>query len=618
MTECILTEGNVEEAFLAAPPLLSKQIYNLSIKSPRWVRDLYEVEEFPRGNGTTLQQLIIRGQMPKIERGFKEWKLLQNNTGCDPCEGPGCGYNWTQFGGTGIERKTMQLMDRDFRSPSYCIKQIQTSAHFQQIFGQTVLNLYAQIDFFKEMNIGFNYLTSLAKKFVVDSAGPKPNTQNPYSYRPLGTARISTLNIEMLERFYEYMRRMPDAVPYDVVNGSPIFSIIASHQLLGRLYRDDPNLRQDVRFSGLANDMLMKYNFMSTIRGMFIAAPVLYPRRFNYNSDIGDWIEVFPFENDIPLEVGSFTGFNPAYESATHEEVIMHGKYPFKVFFMPTETTLGENTSFGPEYSFMNAWSWINPMTDPDPFRRVGYFATSATIGLAPQYSEAIFGILVERPSIQLTAVWLPAAECPPADPACDNEVPAVGCPCPLILSYSANPVTEGNYFINLAVPLSPVPDPSDEIQFGIDTGGYITGTVVTANANGLAVEVTFPEGTDLGVCDHFTTIFCDDTLGCFATVMAYSENCDNAEYINLTLSNPIKAVTAGDDVILTLGDGTTITVDVVSVDMSQNLWVVDAGAAADACTAINQSGGIVSVCVPPTTDSSCPDCGGPTYTQCS
>lgn len=617
MTECIVQEADVQEAFLAAPPAIAKQIYNLTIKQPRWVRDLYEVEEFPRGNGTTMQQLILRGQMPRIERGFQEWKKLANNTGCDPCDGPDCSYNWTQFGGTGIERKITQLMSRDFRSPSYCIKQIETTAHFEQIFAQVVQNLYMQIDFFKEMNIGFNYLTSLAKKYVVDSSGPRPNTQNPYVYRPLGTARISTLNIELLERFYEYMRRIPDAVPYDVVNGSPIFSLIASHQLLGRLYRDDPNLRQDVRFSGLANDLLMKYNFMSTIRGMFIAAPILYPRRFNYDTGIGDWVEVLPFVNDVPLEVGSFTSFNPLYEAATHEEVLLHGKFPFKIFFMPTETTLGQNTSFGPEYSFMNAWSWINPMTDPDPFRRVGYFATAATIGLAPQYSESIFGILVERPSVLLTAVWLPAAECPPEQPDCENVVPAVSCPCPLILSGSPDPVS-GNYNIVLAVPLSPVPDPSDEIQFGIDTGGYITGTVVDASADGTAVEVTFPEGTDLGVCDHFTTIFCDDTLGCFATVQAYSQNCDSAEQINLTLSNPIKAVDAGDDVILTLGDGSTITVDVVSVDMSQNLWVVDAGTAATTCAAINQSGGIISVCVPPSTDATCPDCGGPSYTQCS
>jgi len=615
MTECVVSEADIQEAFLAAPPLISKNIYNLTIKQPRWIRDLYEVEEFPRGNGTQMQQLILRGQMPAIERGFAAWKKLNNNTGCDPCDGPDCAYNFTNFGGTGIERKLMQLMSRDFQSPSYCIKEIQTTAHFEQIFAQVVLNLYAQIDFFKEQNIGFNYLTELTKKFVVDSGGAKPNPGNPYVYRPLGTAKVSQLNIEMLERFYEWMRRIPDAIPYDVINGSPIFSLVCSHQLLARLYRDDPALRQDVRFSGLANDMLMKYNFMSTIRGMFIAAPILYPRRFNITAGTGEPVEVLPFENGIPMEVGAFTGFNPNYEAATHEEVIIHGKYPFKVFYMPTETTLGQNTSFGPEFSFMNAWSWVNPMTMEDPFRRVGRFFTSATIGLAPQYSEAMFAILVERPSVTLMGSWLPPASCPPVPAECNNAVPASLCPCPLILGFAPNPVVAGQYFITLAVPSVGSPT---TIDFGLDTGGYITGTVVTISADKLSVAVTFPQGTNLGICDHFTSVFCDNTLGCFASVMAYDLNCTNSDQLNVTLSNPIKAITAGDDVVVTFGDGTTRTVDVVSGDMTTNVWVLDMGTAAQNCVAANQSGGLISVCVPTATNATCPGCGGATFTQCS
>lgn len=612
---CVLTESQVTDAFLAAPPLVSRQIYNLSIKSPRWMRDLYQLEEFPRGNGTEMQQLIMRGEMPPIERGFDKWKKLGNNTGCNPCEGPDCSYNWTDFGGNGIERKLMSLMERDFRSQPYCVKNIQTTAHFQQIFGQLVKNLYAQIDFFKEQNIGFNYLTSLAKKYVVDSGGAKPNPENPYVYRPIGTKRISMLNIEMLQFFYEYMRLSPDAVPYDVIDGAPIFALEASHELLARLYRDDPALRQDVRFSGLANDQLTKYNFMSTIRGMFIAAPILYPRRFRTNDDGTAWIEVFPFENGIPMEIGSFTGLNPNYINssyATHEEVLIHGKWPFKIMYMPTETTLGENTSFGPEFSFMNAWQWVNPLTMEDPFRRVGQFVTSATIGLAPQYSEAIYGILVERPKVGLMAAWLPEPACPPTPPTCDNEVPAVGCPCPLVLTSVVNPIS-GNVVLTLSVPLDPVPDEAAEIDFGIDTGGFLVGTVVAASEDGSAVEVTFPEGTDLGACDHFTTIFCNNTMQCSATVQAYEINCTDASRLNLVLSNAIKADTAADVVTLTYGDGTTASATVVSVNMATLTWIVDVGGT-DFC---DQVGGVVSVCVPTATDGTCPGCDGPSYTQC-
>lgn len=614
--ECTVTEQSVTEAFLAAPPLIASTILNLTIKNPRWLRDMYEIEEFPLGNGSQMQQLITRGQMPQIERGFDKWKKISNNTGCDPCEGPDCAYNITQFGGTGIERKVMELMSRDFKSPSYCVKLIQSTAHFKQIFAQIVQNLYAQVDFFKEQNIGFNYLTSLAKKFVVDSGGAKPNPGNPYQYAPKGTATLSALNIDMLEFFYEWMRRIPDVVPYEVVNGSPVYALECSAQLLGRLYRDDSQLRQDLRFSGFSDALVTKYNITNTIRGMFIPAPILYPRRFRYAA--GAWIEVLPVVNDIPMEIGSFTGLNPLYEDSsysTHEEVLIHGKWPFKVFYQPTAETLGEGTSFGPEYNFMNGWNWINPLTDNDPARRVGYFFTSATIGLAPQWSEGIFGILVERPKVGLMFAQAPLPSCPVADPACGNEIPDVEvCPCALITNAITNPVS-GNSILTLAVPLDPVPAEDDTINFGIDTGGYLVGTVVAASTDGSSVEVTFPNGTDLGQCDHFTTVFCSNDMGCSALVQ---EQCVvGTTQLKVTLSNPIKADANNDVVVVTYADGTTESVDVLNTpNLSTLEWTLDGFNTAftpGTCAVPT----IVKICVPTATDASCPACGGPTYTQC-
>jgi len=610
VASCVITQADVVEGFLAAPPLISQQIMDLTIKHPSWTRDLPKFTEFPRGNGTEFQQIVFRGEMPKIERGFNSWKLLNNNSGCNPCA-ENCSYNTTQFGGSGLERKAARMMSRDFVSPNYCIKEIQTTAHFEQVFAKIVENLYAQTDFFKDQNVSFNALTELAKKYVVDSDGAKPNTGNPYRYRAIGTKRISMLNIDMLEFFYEYMRRIPDCIPYDVVNGAPIFSLIASHQTLARLYRDDPNLRQDVHFSGMANDMLEKYNFMSTIRGMFIAAPILYPRRFTITPTTGEPVEVLPYVNGIPMEVGSFTGFNPLYEAATHEEVLLHGKYPFEILFMPTETSLGQNTSFGPEFSWFNNWSWINPLTTTDYFRREGFFATAATIGIAPQFSDGIFGILVERPKQGLMAAWLPEASCPPVPLSCSNSIPAGSCPCPLITGFMQNPITLTQFYIYLAVPITA--SPSDVIQFGLDTGGYLSGTVVSLSADGKTVLVTFPGGTTVGTCDHFTTIFCDNTLGCFANVKSYDINCSDNTRLNLVLSNPIKAV-ALDNITIYYGNGSSATVQVISQDSTNNTIIVDVGATAFC----DQVGGVLALCVPTATNATCPTCGGPTITQCA
>ncbi len=608
MSQCLtVTPDQVQEAFLAAPPLISQQIMDLTVRTPSWIRDLPRFTEFPLGNGTVFEQIVMKGEMPAIERGFDKWKLLDNNTGCEPC-GPGsCAYNITQFGGTGLQKKQARLMSREFVSPKYCIKEIQTTAHYEQVFAKIVENLYRQTDFFKQENVIFNALTSLTKKYVIDSEGPKPNYENPYVYRNIGTKRISALTIDILEFFYEQLRRMPDAIPYDVINGAPIFSIIASQQTFSRLYRDDPQLRQDVRFSSLANDLLSKYNFMSTIRGMFITAPILFPRRFNVVA--GEPVEVLPYVNGIPMDVGSYTGLNPAYEAATHEEVILHGKFPFDIIYQPTNSTLGQNTSFGPEYSWFNNWSWINPLTETDFFRREGFFATSSTIGIAPQYSEGMFAILVERPRTSIMAGWLPAASCPPIDPDCENVVPDGLCPCPNILSVIANPVTAGQYFVTLAVPVDVVAN--DTIQLGLDNGAYVTATVVAVSSDGKSISVTFANGVDITTC-RFTTVFCDNTLGCSSQVLRYNVNCSDNTRLDLVLANPLKA-DASDSITIYYGDGTSATVTVVSQDFTTNTLVVDVGATAF-CDQVN---GVVSVCVPTSTDSSCPGCGGVTSTQC-
>lgn len=606
--QCVVTEKNVEEGFLAAPPYIAERIMDLTIKFPSWTRDIAKITEFPRGNGTTYQQIISRGEMPQIERGFDKWKRLPNNTGCDPCT-DNCSYNTTPFGGMGFDRKTTELMYRDFVSPTYCIKEIQTTAHFEQVMNLIIQNLFKQIDFFKEQNLMFNALTGYAKKYVVDSDGPKPNPQNPYVYRPIGTARISALTLTTLELFYSYMWRDPSVIPYDVVNGAPIFSLIASPETISRLYRDDPQLRQDVRFSGLANDLLMKYNFMSTIRGMFIAAPILFPRRFNVVN--GAWVEVLPTITGFPMEAGTGTRLNPLYMDAAYEEVLLHGKYPFEVLFMPTETTLGNNTSFGPEYSFMNNWAWINPLTNTDFFRREGFFATSATIGFAPQYSDGIYGIMVERAPKNLAAGWLPAAECPPVPPECDNSVPDVACPCPTILGVTPDPFLADTYTIVLAVPIDVEVD--DPIQFGLKTGGYIDGTVVQLSEDGKTVQVTFAEGTDLGCGDPFTTVFCDNNMGCSADVVGYLPVCTDATQVTLTLSNPVKG-DIGDTITVYFGNGDSADVTIVSQDYANNQIVVDFGVT-DFCDNV---GGIVSLCVPTAADATCPGCDDPVITQCS
>lgn len=618
MTTFFMAPEKVQEGFLAAPPLINQQMYDLSVKHPNWLADVGEVEEFPRGSGTVIEQIIFKGARPQIERGWGNWRTLANNQGCNPGTGPDCNYNWSLWGGYGFERKVAQLMTRDFRTPDYCINEIQTTAQFREVIAKIIENIFAQRDFFREFSIGQNALTGLAKKYVVDSVGPRYNPANIYMYANTGTATLSALNITMLEFFYEQLRRAPSTIPYDVVDGAPIFALEASHQLLARLYRDDPGLRQDVRFSGLANDLLMKYNFMSTIRGMFIAAPILYPRRFILQAGVP--IEVLPFINGIPAEVGSYTDINPAYEAATHEEVLIHGKNPYKTFYLPTEASLGNNMTFGPEPSFLDTWLWVNPSTDCDPFRRTGFFASSIKMAIAPQFSDGIFGILVERPALGLMFSQNPVPVCPTDPPSCDNAIPVGTCPCPVVIDSMQNPLTPALWYFTVATPVSGAE--GGAVVFALDNGGELSGVLAAAASNALVISVTMPSTYD-GVTSNIISIACDDVATCSARVVCATD-CRSGEtnQVELTLTNAILADAVDDVITVCMGDGTVQDLVVIAIDGANLVWTVGYAEGfgptddpeGEGDTALNADmicnrGGIIKVCVPPATDATCPAC---------
>lgn len=619
--QCVapLSPDAVTTAFLGATPYINRQILDLSAKKPNFMIDMPEMVQMGPGEGSSIEQLVFRASMPEIERGLDKFALQMNNSGCVPCNGPDCSYHWTEFPASAWERKRTALAERQFKTPAYCVKDVQTTRDYEMVFEKIVETMYKQTQYFKEMNITMNLFVSLAKKYVVDGRGPVPNVQNPYIYPSIGTspsiARLSALNINLLEWFYEAIVPMPDCLEYDVQDGAPLYGLACSRQLISHMYRDDPALRWDARYSGAANNLLSKYNFQSTIRGMFIPAAIQYPRRFNIVTATGAPEEVLPTVNGIPGEVGTFTGPNPAYLTATHEEVLIFGMNPFKIAWRPTVETLGANSDFGPEPGFMDYWQWINPQTPEDPFRRVGYFATGISLGLMPQYSEGLFAILVERPYIGNTAVYNVPPACPPTIPSCSNNIPAQSCPCPIVLSVTPDGYTANKYNFTLGVPLAGSVNVGDVVNVGIATGGYIAATTTAIASGRLLFAATVAAGTVVNCNDQFTTLFCDNTLGCYADAEAYVPNCTNANYVDVTLSNPIKAVTATNVVVVYFGDGTNnAAAQVVTANMSTLVWTLNLGSAF-----CDQHGGVIGVCVPPGTDATCPTCGfGPTVTQCS
>lgn len=635
---CNVTTDQVNEAFLKAPPLITSTIKDKSITHPNFMADLPDYREFPLGAGTTMTELIYRDTLPEFEIGLGKWRKMEGEAGCSDCPGPDCSYNTTVLGGHAFETRLMGMMSRDFRSQDYCVKQIQTTYMYEDVFEKIVQGLYKKVDFYKEFNIAQNILNMLSKKIVVDSGGIKFNVADVYSFPNLGTATLSTLNIYLVRRIYSWMRRMTDVEPYDMQDGRPMYAVSATEELFADMFRDDADLRQDIRFSGEANGLL-KYNFMTSIQGMFMIVPDLYPPRYKKDAS-NNVVQIAPWVNGIPAEIGSFSANNPEYEAAPFEGVRFHGKNPFALYYMPTASTLGENTSFGPEFSWFDNWMWVNPFSKDDPFRRSGYFITSATLGVGAQHSEGMFLLLVPRTG--LNTLWTQGrqAVCLVTPPDCSaNQIPSTGCPCAQILSVAANPMIAGRVYIQFATPITG--SVGGTVVFNTTNGGTISGVIAAISADGLLVDMNFGASFVASQCNQFVSYSCVDLRVCSAQVLAGGD-CRALETgsIRLVTDAPLK-VDVNDAVTAFFCDGISLSMAVKVIDglnNTYNLAYSTGVGPTDNPTGLvlgnvngtgffqNMDGfccdrGLpTSLCVPTASEATCPACTprGPTITQCS
>jgi hypothetical protein len=635
---CNVTVEQVNEAFLKAPPLITSTIKDKSITHPNFMADLPDYREFPLGSGTTMTEIIFKDTLPDFEIGLGKWRKMEGEAGCSDCPGPDCSYNTTVLGGHAFETRLMGMMSRDFRSQDYCIKQIQTTYQYEDVFEKVVQGLYKKVDFYKEFNIAQNILNMLSKKVVVDSGGFKFNKADIYSFPNLGTAVLSTLNIHLVRRLYGWMRRMSDVEPYDIIDNKPLYAVSGSDEIFTDMFRDDADLRQDIRFSGDANSW-NKYNIANSIQGMFMIVSDLYPPRYKKDS-ANEVVQIAPWVNGIPAEIGSFSANNPEYEDAPYEGIRFHGKSPFALYYMPTASTLGQNTSFGPEFSWFDNWMWVNPLTKEDPFRRSGYFVTSATLGVGAQHSEGMFLLLVPRTNLNNLWTQGKSAACYVAPPDCSsNQIPATSCPCPQVVTVLANPLNAGRIYIQFAVPV--VGTQGGTIVFNTTNGGTISGTISAISSDGYIVDVDFGASFVAAQCNQFTSYSCVDLRVCSAQVLAGGD-CRSLEIgsVKVVTDAPLK-VDVNDTVKAYFCDGTSVNMTIKVIDGVNNTY--NLAYAAGAGPTDNPTGLVLgnvngtgyfanidgfccdrglptSICVPTASEATCPACAakGPTITQCS
>jgi hypothetical protein len=629
-----MTREQVTHALLNVPPLIAEEIQIREFNYPTMYSTLFQLKEWPLGAATTMQQVIMKPNMPNIERGFSSWKDLGGATaGCEGCPPKGCTVIPSKIGGHSFESKITTLMQKDYETEEFCVDDIMSTHDFENVMTQVVNNLSNQIKYIKEKNIAENYLTQISQKLLVDSEGIKGNSSNPFIWRPVGSVVISRINFEIMDYLYAIMIHMPDLVPMDMQDGRPVYGMMISSELLSDMYRLDNNVRNDFRYSTQADDLIKKIAPTTSLRGEFIPFINEWPRRFKVVA--GEFVEIFPYAVDIPGDVGFYADINPEYLNATHESVTLYPMTPLTVYTRGKTTSLPGNAEFGEEPSFFEYFEFNNIKDKCDNrWQSKGFYQTRATIGLDYEHSAGVYEIMFLRRPPSTLASFFPVAVCPPEEVICaDNVVAAVTCPCPSIISVEAHPLTAGTYFIRFATPIVAVAE--DPIQLGLLSGGFVTGEVVAISTDGLLLEVTFDEGVTINTCREFTTVFCVNTLVCSSPVLS-TNDCRSGitGSVVLQLQYAIKAYTAAQVLSATFGDGTTANIEIVSADLVTNQWTVQyatgygptdlpTGVGTDAVLNAQMCcdrGGIIFVCVPTATVAGCPGCTdtGVTEVVCS
>lgn len=615
---CVSTP-ELRQILLASGHTISDTIEVLETKYPSLYTALVELKPV-QPNETEIVEYVYGHDLPPVTRDFKSWAPLTATTGCNPCEGNECAYNWNHMGGTGMSAYKTQMMFKDFKTDKFCIDKLQTYDQVEDMIAQTVQNLRLWLDFERDVNLIQTAFVNSAKKVVHTVAGPRVNTANPYEYVNFGANRLKYLSVDVLRYHYEILKAQ-HAKPIAIQGTNKLFGLMCSQEVLDGLY-EDPKTREDLRWAGVSGQFLETYGFQYSIKGMFLPITHEYPRRFKKVAT--GIVEVAPTISVPSGLAGTEAMPNPDYldpDIAVYEEVMLLPQSAITIFYTSNKTTLGSGTEFGKQPSFFDQLEFINIKTDCDPDQKMGWFKSGAKAGVSAKNAKSLTALLVERKSLKSlggffdqSCVAVPAPSAPCTDGIVDT------CPCALFAG-DGKPVADlvalGEYFFYVTRPVAGTV--GSIVNIALKNGGSVAATLTGISADGYTIKVSFPVGFEVSKC-MFAGL-CDAVLGCTSIVNSTSACLVTAGNFNLFLKNGVKAVTAGDVIEGIKADGTSVSLTVVSADLVNNIWTVNYTAGnspagfpeSDVCA----EGGFTAVCVPASTDATCNGCAGITVTPC-
>lgn len=602
--DCACSPQVVDLAFREAEPYIEREIRDRTYQMARFLVDFAPVKLFNDGIGYTQTKVRFYGDIGPQFDSMDGWRREQRSRPIADSHQDAhdaCGYIWEEVG-HGFEELQWFLLKRDLRTPDICIEDIRTFWEYEQMQDLIFKNL-ADITVNMREQVNRNAIIDFSVKYVLTSNGLEANTLNPRSLPNLGTAgtnrvTVGKLNFRILKRLYNALLR--EAAPYalETINGRPVFGIMASDDVLDDLYLEDATVRTDLHYSNMSSELLTRYNFMESIRNMFITIPDIYAPRYTVDTS-GNLTRVFPYERDVVIQSGTRPAPNPDYDNAPYELVTILCKELFCLRTRKAISSVGGQTDFDAETG-MFEWKWHNPPRYCDPNRRVGYYFANGRIGIEPGDFTDIPAVLVARRPAKLDVAFWPNPECPPVESSCNNSLPSQGCPLPNIAGCCAD-ITDNNVLqFSLTSALANTTNVGDAIAVRMANGGIASGTIDSLSADFLKVAIDFGEVVSCKP-NWYLQIVSSPLEKCASVVI--EDACLSNGNRSLRLENLINSTVVANIVVkVLLSSNEWINATVVSVAKDTLTYVVTpASTLTDQC--------ITKICVPTTVVATCPDC---------
>jgi hypothetical protein len=392
-----LTHDAINNRFVTATGVITDLYFKQNVCLDPW-RSRFKQREFPLGQGTNPSYVKLFRTIP-----YQDLEMLplglsscdssfdgQNPySGCDP------GYINLPLMGQLLKQMTIYRSPR-IRTPEICLLDLQLSHDPTSMIDAQIDNLtFATSWYWSELTLK-NLIDGIYNQWVIQ----------PYSDGSIPEGKGTLPQIEATQHItVGVLDRITQQLMYKGVGCSdgngcnqPVFDFYIGGESANNMIRQDPVLRQDMRFSDDANTLLGGMNaFKCKEYHGYKFNYVAYPPRFNFVG--GEYVRVLPFGPGIPVTIGPDQEVTAEYEAALYESAFVIPTPDVMQWLVPPLQLRFNKVTFGgqgtPNYA--GDFAWLNYQTDCNTDKSKGFFEAQFLVGWDFPFPEYGFFIVFKR-----------------------------------------------------------------------------------------------------------------------------------------------------------------------------------------------------------------------------